>query len=191
VLDLLEVIDLPTLGFVLKMEFFKRKSSPSGLAQLLFQLVLEDEKKPNPYRWEEKPEFKQDVYSNQMLVYLIASITFALAGFYSKYPRATEVQFEFRRLVINEMKTRWGYSEQKTDDLIEEAIEDYANLIRTSFTGPSAEDRAASRAASLKWAQNWVKKMGIEESNLMTLTRISFHWGNQFIHLAKYLKEVL
>jgi len=52
------------------------------------------------------------------------------------------------------MKTRWGYSEQKTDDVIEEAIEDYGNLIRTLFTGSSAEDRAAS----LKWARNWVKK---------------------------------
>jgi hypothetical protein len=126
-----------------------------------------------------------------MLVYLIASITFALAGLYSKYPRATEVQFEFRRLVINEIKTRRGYSEQKTDDVIEEAIEDYANLIHTLFTGSSAEDRAASSAASLKWARNWVKKMGIEESNLMTLTRINFYWRNQFIHLVKYLKEVL
>jgi hypothetical protein len=126
------------LGFISKMELFKKKSKPSGLAQLLFQSVLEDEKKPNPYGWEKKPEFKQDVYSNQMLVYLIASITYALAGFYSKYPRATEVQFEFRRLVINEIKTRWGYSEQRTDNVIEEAIEDYGNLIHTLYTGPSA-----------------------------------------------------
>lgn len=154
-------------------------------------LVLEDAKKPNPYGWEEKPGFKQDVYSNQMLVYLIASITFALAGLYSKYPRATEVQFEFRRLVINEMKTRWGYPEEKTDDVIEEAIEDYGNLIHTLFTGPSEEDRAAGSAASLKWARNWVKKMGIEESNLLVFTRISFYWRNQFIQLSKYLKEVL
>ena len=54
----------------------------------------------------------------------------------------------FRRLVNNEMQTRWGDRDDGVDSEIELAASDYATLV---FTDP-----AKDRGKSFEWAMEWL-----------------------------------
>ena len=66
------------------------------------------------------------------------------------------------------MQQYWGDTEEQSDSQIEEAANDYAKLV---FTNPAEE-----RGLSIDWAQKWLKRVGIEEHNPITLFQISHMW---------------
>ena len=80
------------------------------------------------------------------------------------------------------MQQSWGDTEEDSDSEIEEAASDHAKLV---FTDPEKD-----KGLSFDWAQEWLRRIGIEETNPITLFEISHEWKLCHIYTLKLLSSM-
>jgi hypothetical protein len=156
------------------------------LARQLFRLfVLDSEASVMQTHYGElsqKPGFRQDAFERRDFVYLVANIVVAV-GVVGKSDTAFLGTMPcFRRLVNAELQRRWPMNNASADEQIGDAAEDLAQLI--------SNDPEANRGLPIKWAQQWLREIGVEESNLVTLFRVSYSWSLCYLTVAKFLHRV-
>lgn len=158
----------------------------SELASLLFsECVLADQQgvMETPFvRYKNEPGFRPDTFEQRVFLYLVANIAIALSDAASKRPHLFAVIEHFRTLVRAEMSSRWRYNHEFTDDAVKRAAGDYAKLLFTN--------REANRALSFEWSREWLREVGIEETNPQTLFEISHTWMIHHVTLAKFIRKV-
>ena len=164
-----------------------RQSIPaSELAALLFsRYVLADEATVMRHeldRYKDHPAFKQEVFRRKVFVFLVASVAVALTKRSDKGDaNMAPVINRFRELVSMEMHSRWGAMQQDVDESIEMAATSLASLL---FTNPES-----NRGLSFDWAQEWLKGTGVDESNPVTLFKISHTWKVYWIDHAEFISK--
>lgn len=130
----------------------------------------------------QKPGFRQDAFERRDFVYLVANIVVAIGNLgKSDATFLTTIPY-LRRLVNEELQRRWPMNNETANKEIGDAAEDLAQLI---LTNPEAD-----RGLAFKWAQRWLREIGIEESNPVTLARVSFSWQLCHLSVAKFLNRV-
>lgn len=155
------------------------------LARLLFSsFVLDSKARAMQSEYEQlrqRAGFRQDAFERQEFIYHVAYIVVAL-GAANVGEGKPDVMPYFRALVNAEMKDRWQMTEDRSDTKIGDAARDYAELIFT--------DLETNRGLPLKWAQRWLKEIGIEEWNMAVLFRVSYSWKICFLSAAELLQRI-
>jgi hypothetical protein len=93
-----------------------------------------------------------------------------------------EVIPHFRHAVVVMMQKYWGDIEADIDAEIEKASADYARLL---FTSPEE-----NKGLPFDWAQDWLRHVGIDETNPAVLFGISQTWRLFHAHTVKCLSSM-
>jgi hypothetical protein len=131
-------------------------------------------------RFNDSSGFQPEAKERLVFVYIVASIAIALTKVYESQPRDSRAIEAFREKIRGEMAARWHYSPDEADEVIQGAADDLATLL---FRDP--EDRGIS----FEWAGNWLKKVGVNESNPITLLKVSLLWESEFGGVGRLLSE--
>ena len=128
------------------------------------------------------PGFHVLNFERQRFWYLVAVIAVALTDAVKQgRKQLVEVLPYLRDLVCEEMKERWEVDEDSVDYAIMVTGRDYSRLI--------FGDREANRALTLEWAQDWLKRCGIEETNPIRLFQIGQSWLDQYATVAEVVRR--
>jgi|HubBroStandDraft_6_1064221.scaffolds.fasta_scaffold223102_3 hypothetical protein len=154
--------------------------TPDELADTLFALFLIRHEhtlfEELRIRCDSSPTFRPDAFESQIFAYLAASIALALTYEYVRQPKTAEVISSLKSLVHGEVVRR-GQSMDEVDDSIEEAAQRLTRLIDA--------DPEVDTGYSFNWAQEWLKRCGVEEYNPAVLFHFSLKWKMQNLALAK------
>ena len=165
---------------------FGQSIRASELASLLFsECVLGDQQgvmETHFVRYKNEPSFRQGNFEQRVFLYLVANIAIALSDAASKRSELFPVIEHFRGLVRAETSSRWRHNHEFTDDAVQRAAADYAKLLFTN--------REANRALSFEWSREWLREVGIEETNPQTLFEISHTWMIHHVTLVKFIRKV-
>jgi hypothetical protein len=126
--------------------------------------------------------FRPDDFERQKFLYLVASVAIVLTEAAQKQDSIIEVIAVFRSRVRLLMQRYWGDTEEECDSQVEEAASDFASLV---FTNPDEE-----RGLSIDWAQTWLRRVGIEEHNPITLLEISHTWKSDYLCNVKIIASM-
>jgi hypothetical protein len=161
--------------------------SASELSTLLFsRYILADEATVMELveldRYKDHARFKQEVFRRKVFVFLVASVAVALTSRSGNGDaHMAPVIRRFRELVSVEMRSRWGAMQRDVDESIETAATSLASLV---FTDPES-----NRGLSFDWARKWLEETGVDESNPVTLFKISHTWKAYWIDHAEFISK--
>jgi hypothetical protein len=159
--------------------------TPDELSNVLFLKVLADAPTVlDSYnnRFKQSPTFQANRFERQKFIYLVAGVANALTLATQKQSAIVEVIAAFRSRVRLTMQQSWGDTEEDSDSEIEESASDYAKLV---FTDPEKD-----KGLSFDWAREWLRRIGIEETNPITLFEISHEWKLCHIYTLKLLSSM-
>ena len=159
--------------------------TPEALAHLLFSRVVEDTTAVldnHIERFKSYASFQPHRFERSKFVYLVADIAIALTNAASRQPALAKVIPDFRHRVVLIMKELWGDSEDDIDAEIEKASANYARLL---FTNPET-----ARGLSFDWAQEWLRAVGVDETNPVVLFSVSQTWKRFHTHTVKFLSAM-
>jgi len=77
------------------------------------------------------------------------------------------------------MNSRWQYHHAVSDDAVECAAADYARLLYAN--------REVNRALLFEWSREWLREVGIDETNPATLFKVGYTWMNYHLTVAKFI----
>lgn len=160
-------------------------TAPKLAHRLLRSFVLDSEASVmrNYYgEFRQKPGFRQDAFEKRDFVYLVANIVVAIGNVGKSDTAFLSTIPYFRRLANEELQRRWPVDNDSANKEIGDAAEELAQLI---LTNPEAD-----RGLAFKWAQRWLREIRIDESNPVTLARVSYSWQLCHLTVAKFLNRV-
>jgi len=153
----------------------KRKKLPATeIAANLFQaFVVDDAVVPEMY--ETPPDFAAK-FIEQHRLYREAAVTFVLGNQASKEEPYRQVLDAFDLFIFPHDPIASG--SQKLDDL------------RTAVDGLDQLVRANENGASIAWASDWFKRIGVEQCNPLVLFQFSYWWKINYITISKVVNEI-
>jgi len=128
-------------------------------------------------------DFQEGLFHKKRFLYTIASVAVALSFLARKRQHyIPAVIAHLRQQVRDEMFRRWGYTDGPSDLLVQEASENLAKLV---FTNPKDQP-----ALSFEWAKEWLKDVGINEFNPVTLFKFSHNRKENVLTLINTIQDL-
>lgn len=162
-----------------------QSTTPKLANDLFTSFVLDSRARVMQSYFEElsqKSGFRQEALERNEFIYLIANIVVAVGLPGKSRPEFLNVMPYFRKLANAELQKRWQMSEADADTEIQNAAQNLAELI--------LNDPEVNRGQALKWAQQWLKNVGVEEWNTVFIFRVSFSWRVRYLSVAEFLAQV-
>lgn len=151
--------------------------NPEVLAELLFQEIAQAELGPAEPREFHLPRTVWPQFRDKMRLYRTAAVLMCLISHARSKPEDENVLRAYESLIFPPTPTQSGMA---TLEALRHAMKQLANLV-----DPNGERK------TLSWSADWLRGIGHEETNPMTLTIFATYWMNTYIMVCETLKKLL